>query len=62
MIAVAVSISGLLQMLWLYYWARKSGFNFALRRPRFTQDVRSLGVLILPAIFGAGIYQISRFY
>ncbi|MEE9434626.1 MAG: murein biosynthesis integral membrane protein MurJ [Sphingorhabdus sp.] len=61
MIAVAVSISGLLQMLWLYYWARKSGFNFALRRPRFTQDVRSLGVLILPAIFGAGIYQISRF-
>ena len=61
MIAVAVSISGLLQMLWLYHWARKSGFTFTLRRPRFTQDVRSLGVLILPAIFGAGIYQISRF-
>jgi len=61
MIAVAVSISGLLQMFWLFYWARKSGFTFALRRPKFTNDVRALGVLILPAIFGAGIYQISRF-
>ena len=26
-----------------------------------TDDVRQLGVLILPAVFGAGIYQISRF-
>lgn len=60
-IAFAVSVSGLLQMLWLYYWARKSGFRFALRLPRFTKDVRELGVLILPAIFGAGVYQISRF-
>jgi putative peptidoglycan lipid II flippase len=60
-LAISVSVAGVLQMIWLYYWARKSGFAFALRRPRFTPDVRSLGVLILPAVFGAGIYQISRF-
>jgi putative peptidoglycan lipid II flippase len=60
-LAFSVSVAGVLQMLWLYYWARKSGFHFALRRPRFTPDVRALGVLIVPAVFGAGIYQISRF-
>ena len=60
-IAIAVSVSGLLQMLWLYYWARKAGFAFAIKKPRFTTDVKELGILILPAVFGAGIYQISRF-
>ena len=60
-IAIAVSVSGLLQMLWLYYWARKAGFAFAIKKSRFTPDVKELGILILPAVFGAGIYQISRF-
>ncbi len=61
LLAVAVSLAGLLQMLWLYYWARKAGFRFSVKRPKLTGDVRELGVLILPAVFGAGIYQISRF-
>lgn len=57
----AAATAGLLQMAWLYYWVRKAGFRFALHSPRLTPEVRELGVLILPAIFGAGIYQISRF-
>jgi len=61
MLGIAVSCAGVLQMAWLYYWARKAGMAFRIRRPRFTKDVRELGTLILPAIFGAGIYQISRF-
>ncbi len=60
-LAIAVSTAGLLQMLWLYYWARKSGFHFGLHRPKITQDVKSLSILIVPAVFGAGIYQVSRF-
>lgn len=60
-LAFAVSLSGLLQMLWLAYWVRKSGFSLRIRRPRLNANVRELGVLIFPAIFGAGIYQISRF-
>ena len=60
-LAIAVALAGLVQMLWLYYWARKTGFRFPLRMPRFNADVKELGVLILPAVFGAGIYQISRF-
>ncbi|HMT40837.1 murein biosynthesis integral membrane protein MurJ [Sphingorhabdus sp.] len=61
LLAWSVSLAGVLQMLWLWHWARKAGFRFRLQRPRFTPDVRELGVLILPAVFGAGIYQISRF-
>jgi putative peptidoglycan lipid II flippase len=60
-LAIAVSLSGLFQLVWLYYWVRRSGFRPALRRPRLTPGVREMGVLILPAVFGAGVYQISRF-
>jgi putative peptidoglycan lipid II flippase len=60
-LAWSVTLAGVLQMLWLYWHARRAGFRFTLLRPRLTPDVRQLGVLILPAVFGAGIYQISRF-
>ncbi len=60
-LAWSVTGAGVLQMLWLYFWAKRAGFTFRIQRPRLTMDVRELGVLILPAIFGAGIYQISRF-
>lgn len=61
LLAYSVSFAGLAQLAWLGYWARKAGFSLRIRKPRLTADVRQLGVLILPAIFGAGIYQISRF-
>lgn len=60
-LAFAVTIAGLMQLLWLYYWTRKAGFKIIINRPKFTPDVKELGVLIIPAIFGAGVYQISRF-
>lgn len=61
LLAVAVTISGLLQMGWLGWWAHRHGFRVRLHRPRLTPGVRELGVLILPAVLGAGVYQISRF-
>lgn len=61
MLAVAVTVSGLVQLLWLWFWARHQGFQMSLNLPRVTHGVKELGILILPAIFGAGIYQISRF-
>lgn len=60
-LAVAVSVSGLLQLLWLWLWMRRAGFHLAWRRPRITAQVKELGVLIVPAVFGAGVYQIARF-
>ncbi len=60
-LAVAVSTSGLLQLVWLGYWMRRAGFHLAIKLPRITGGVKELGLLVLPAVFGAGIYQISRF-
>lgn len=61
LLAIAVTVSGLLQLVWLWAWARRAGFRMRLRRPRVTHGVKELGILILPAVFGAGVYQISRF-
>lgn len=61
LLSVAVTASGALQLAWLWWFARGSGFRITLRRPRITPGVRELGILILPAVLGAGVYQISRF-
>ena len=61
LLAIAVTVSGLLQMTWLGWWAYRNGFRIKLHRPRLTPGVKELGVLILPAVLGAGVYQISRF-
>lgn len=61
MLGIAVSVSGLLQLLWLAFWVRRAGFRLSLPRPRLTAEVRELGLLIGPAVLGAGVYQISRF-
>ncbi|MGN3974185.1 murein biosynthesis integral membrane protein MurJ [Tsuneonella sp. SYSU-LHT278] len=60
-LAVAVSASGLLQLLWLVFWMRRAGFQLSLKLPRLTAGVKELGVLVVPAVFGAGVYQIARF-
>ncbi|MEO1729428.1 MAG: murein biosynthesis integral membrane protein MurJ [Pseudomonadota bacterium] len=60
-LAVAVSVSGLLQLAWLVFFMRRAGFSLAISRPRITPQVKEMGALIVPAIFGAGVYQISRF-
>ncbi len=61
LLAIAVSISGLLQLGWLTFWMKRAGFSIPLGRPRLTQRVKEMFVLIVPAVFGAGVYQISRF-
>ena len=59
--SIALSVSGLLQLVWLWYYMHKAGFRIGLVAPRITSGVKELGVLVVPAVFGAGIYQISRF-
>ena len=60
-VAAAITVSGLVQLIWLWYWLRKTGFRLTMRRPRATPEVRELGRIFLPATFGAGIYQMSLF-
>ena len=59
--AVALSVSGFLQLVWLGFFMHRAGFRLRLRFPRATKGVKELGILVVPAIFGAGVYQISRF-
>ncbi len=59
-LAVAVTIAGLLQFFWLLWAVKRAGIDLRLRWPRLTPDVKQLGVVILPATFGAGIYQLSQ--
>ncbi len=60
-LAIAVSVSGLLQLAWLYWFMRRAGFRIPRLTPQVTSRVKEMGVLIVPAVFGAGVYQISRF-
>jgi putative peptidoglycan lipid II flippase len=60
-LAIAVSVSGVLQLVWLYWFMRRAGFRIPRQRPAFTPRVKEMAVLIVPAVFGAGVYQISRF-
>ncbi|PKB14648.1 putative peptidoglycan lipid II flippase [Novosphingobium kunmingense] len=57
--AIAVSVAGLLQLLWLAWACRANGVSLKLRRPRLTPEVRHLLKLIWPAAAGAGAVQIN---
>lgn len=59
-LAGAVSLSGVVQLIWLWFWLKRTGFRLKIQRPRLSPEVKELGVLILPATFGAGIYQLSQ--
>lgn len=60
-VAIAVSASGVAQLAYMAWATRKAGVKLKVTAPRFTKDVKKLGMLILPATFGAGVYQISQF-
>jgi putative peptidoglycan lipid II flippase len=49
------------QLLYLAWATRRAGVRLKVTLPRLTPEVKKLGLLILPATFGAGIYQISQF-
>lgn len=57
--AIAVSVSGLLQLIWLGVACRRNGVSLKLRRPRLTPEVKRLLKLIWPAAAGAGAVQIN---
>ncbi len=57
--AIAVSVSGLLQLLWLGWACRRNGVSLKLRRPRLDPEVKRLLALVWPAAAGAGAVQIN---
>lgn len=59
-LAISLTLSGVAQLAYMGWASRRAGVRLKLTKPHFTPEVRRLGMLILPATFGAGIYQISQ--
>lgn len=59
-LATAVALSGVVQLAYMAWATRRAGVRLKVTAPRLTPEVKKLGMLILPATFGAGIYQISQ--
>jgi putative peptidoglycan lipid II flippase len=57
--AIAVTVSGLMQLGWLIWACRGAGVALKLRWPRLTPDVKQLLLLIMPAAIGAGAVQFN---
>ena len=60
-LAIAVTIAGLLQWLWLVYECRKHDMLPMWQWPRLTPEVKKLLKLIAPAALGAGVAQVNLF-
>lgn len=57
--AIAVTVSGALQLLWLIWSCRRAGVVLKLGRPRLSPPVVKLLKLIGPAALGAGAIQFN---
>lgn len=57
--AIAVTVSGALQLVWLILACRANGVRLRIRMPRLSPDVKKLLALIGPAAAGAGATQIN---
>jgi putative peptidoglycan lipid II flippase len=58
--SIALALAGVAQLAYMIWATRRAGVRLKITVPRFTPEVKRLGLLILPATFGAGIYQISQ--
>ena len=57
--AWAVTVGGVVQLVWVYYWLRVEGFRPRLLWPRITPEVKRLSIIALPAAIGGGAYQLN---
>ena len=57
--AIAVTVAGILQLLWLVWSCRQAGVVLKLTRPRLSPDVKRMLLLIGPAAVGQGAIQFN---
>jgi putative peptidoglycan lipid II flippase len=57
--AIAVTVAGFLQLLWLIWSCRRAGVVLKLKRPKLSPDVKKMLWLIGPAAIGQGAIQIN---
>lgn len=56
-----ITFSGLMQIVFLWWCAKREKLNFALPKPHMTQDVKTLLNKMGPGVLAAGIVQINLF-
>jgi putative peptidoglycan lipid II flippase len=59
-LAISLVIAGVAQLAYMWWAKLRAGVRLKITVPRFTPEVRRLCMLMLPATFGAGVYQISQ--
>lgn len=57
--AIAITVAGMVQLLWLILACRQAGVVLRLSRPRLTPQVKTMLALIVPAVIGQGAIQIN---
>ncbi|WP_066557310.1 murein biosynthesis integral membrane protein MurJ [Croceicoccus bisphenolivorans] len=60
-LAISVPVAGVVQLGYMWWATRRAGVRLKITTPKITPEIKRLGMLILPATFGAGVYQISQF-
>ncbi|RVQ66980.1 murein biosynthesis integral membrane protein MurJ [Croceicoccus ponticola] len=60
-LAISVPVAGAVQLAYMWWATRAAGVKLRIGTPKVTPEIKRLGMLILPATFGAGVYQISQF-
>lgn len=58
-LARAVTLAGIIQVIWMVRGLKKAGFSPRLLVPKITPKVRELGKVMLPIALGAGVMQIN---
>lgn len=58
-LAWTVPLTGIAQLAFTWWSARRMGFRFPLRRPRLTPELRRLAVIAGPAVLAGGVVQVN---
>ena len=58
-LATAVSIAGIVQLVWLLIAVKRAGISLKLPKPKLTPSIKQLLAVAAPAAVGAGIMQIN---
>lgn len=59
-LAISLVVAGAAQLAYMWWAKVRAGVRLKVTVPRFTPQVKRLCLLMLPATFGAGVYQISQ--
>lgn len=58
-LATAVSVAGIVQLVWLLVAVKRAGISLKLPKPKLTPSIKQLLAVAAPAAVGAGIMQIN---